>query len=233
MVLPSNNTGSVVRDLATRFPHRVGSLMSPGGWRTPFGAYALDNGAFSSFRNGTPFDEDAFFALILDVAGYLGAGGGQPMWIAVPDVVGNREATIEAWSSWHARLVKYGWPLAFVVQDGMMPDDVPVFADVVFVGGSVRWKWQTVPMWAGEFPRVHVGRVNSPMALWQLQKLGVESCDGTGWLRGDQVQLEGLRAFVEGRPMPQMWLFDEPSEIRGRDQKPVEPPESELRGSAA
>lgn len=46
--------------------------------------------------------------------------------------------------------------------------------------------------------RLHVGRVNSPAALGWLQELGVGSCDGTGWLRGDPVQLQGLVRFLEG-----------------------------------
>lgn len=54
-------------------------------------------------------------------------------------------------------------------------------------------------MWAGAFgSRVHVGRVNSPAALEWLQELGVGSCDGTGWMRGDPVQLQGLVRFLEG-----------------------------------
>jgi len=46
--------------------------------------------------------------------------------------------------------------------------------------------------------RVHVGRVNQPARLEFLEDLGVESCDGTGWLRGDQMQLSGLVGFLSG-----------------------------------
>ena len=36
---------------------------------------------------------------------------------------------------------------------------------------------------------MHVGRVNTERRLWQCARLGAESCDGTGFFRGDPVQL--------------------------------------------
>ncbi len=215
VVMPSNNTGAVVRDLADRFPGRLAHLISPGGWRQPLLPYALDNGAFGAFIKQQPFDGEAFLGL-LDKARiheqlYLDKLPGRktPMWVAVPDVVQDAKATLASWDEWVPKLKPYGWPLAFVVQDGMKPEDVPGKADVVFVGGSVEWKWATVSRWAGYFDRVHVGRVNSPARLEELEDMGVESCDGTGWFRGDQDQLNGLIAFLAGkRKQRQMTLFE-------------------------
>lgn len=42
-----------------------------------------------------------------------------------------------------------------------------------------------------------------------LDELGVESCDGTGWLRGDPQQLRGLVDFLAGRT--NLRLFEEVS----------------------
>ena len=83
------------------------------------------------------------------------------------------------------------------VQDGMEPGDVPAEAGVVFVGGSTEWKWRTVRDWCDAFDRVHVGRVNTNGKLWECHEAGAESCDGTGWFRGDQRQLRGLIAYLE------------------------------------
>jgi hypothetical protein len=204
-VMPSNNTGSVVRDLAARFPGRLAHLIGPGGWRKPFMPYALDNGAFGAWVAKTPFDEDAFGYLLAQA---LTSKAWPPLWIAVPDVVADAKATIESWQRWAPNLRRMGVPLAFVVQDGMERQDVPGDADVVFVGGTTKWKWSTVPSWCAWFRRVHVGRVNRPRALDYLEQLGAESCDGTGWLRGDQVQLNGLIDFLAGRT--NLRLFDSP-----------------------
>jgi len=208
VVMPSNNSGRVVRDLAARFPGRLASLMSPGGFRKPFMPYALDNGAFSAYRAGTPFNEAAFKAFIQQVVRSEEETQLAPLWIAVPDVVADAKATIEAWHAWKPAFRFLDWKQAFVVQDGMIRQDVPEDADIVFVGGSLEWKWSTVPAWAGWFGRrVHVGRVNSPAKLEYLEELGVGSCDGTGWFRGDPRQLKGLVRFLEGAG--NMRLFEE------------------------
>lgn len=211
-VMPSNNTGATVRDLADRFPGRLAHLISPGGWRAPLLPYALDNGAFGAFVRQAPFDGEAFLGLCDRARAHGQLYGDQlpgrraPLWVAVPDVVQDAKATLDAWAEWAPKLRPYGWPLAFVVQDGHRPEDVPSEASVIFVGGSLEWKWATVSMWNGWFRRVHVGRVNSPAKLEYLEELGVESCDGTGWLRGDPQQLRGLVDFLAGHR--NLRLFD-------------------------
>lgn len=203
--MPSNATGARMRSLAERFPGRLAHLISPGGWRTPFLPYALDNGAYSSYLSGEPFNVNAFADLIERARHHENA----PLWIAVPDVVADAAATIEAWARWAPALRPFGWPLAFVVQDGMTMTDVPEGADIVFVGGSTEWKWATVAGWAHEFPRVHVGRVNRPQKLDYIDHIGVESCDGTGWFRGDQMQTNGLIGFLEGRTRLRLFADEE------------------------
>jgi hypothetical protein len=188
--MPANNTGAVVRELAARFPDRLGHLFSPGGERMPFAPVALDNGVFAEGENWTA---DGW----LNLLDWIKAKRITPEWALVPDVVGDREATLERWRTFEQVAYRYGWPLAFAVQDGMTPDDVPWSAEVVFIGGSTTWKWRTMASWCARFPRVHVGRVNSYRRLWQCHDAGAESCDGTGWMRGDQVQYRGLIAYLE------------------------------------
>lgn len=197
VVMPSNNTGHVVKDLFGRFPRRLAHLMTPGGWRKPFMPYAMDNGAFGAYERGVEFDRLKFRDHLTSASVHIQRGGAPPLWVAVPDVVTDKKATIAAWEEWAPKLRSYGWPLAFVVQDGMIRQDVPEDADFVFVGGSIKWKWAWVPAFAAWFgKRLHVGRVNSPSALDWLDQLGVGSCDGTGWFRGDKKQLNGLIDFL-------------------------------------
>jgi hypothetical protein len=78
----------------------------------------------------------------------------------------------------------------------MTPQDVPSDADVIFVGGSTDWKRRTMSMWCEVFDRVHVGRINTERWLWECDEAGAESCDGTGWFRGRQAQLDGLLSYL-------------------------------------
>jgi hypothetical protein len=191
----ANNSGKEARRLAATFPGRVGHLYGPGGWRGPFPEfpYALDNGAFPAWQKGRALDEPAFRKLCDRAA----AAAVAPRWVAVPDVVCDRDRTLASWYKWAPELRdRYGWPLAFVVQNGMTAGDIPGQADVVFVGGDTKWKQETAAYWSQHHPRVHIGRVNGERDLWRYHRAGAESCDGTGWFRGSRRQLDGLWYYL-------------------------------------
>jgi len=210
IIMPSNNSGIRVGYLAGKYPQRIGWLISPGGWRTPpiWLPTALDNGAFGAFTRGDTFDIDAWLAHI-DLAHQQC----QPSWMVVPDVVADRQKTIESWDRWADHLNEQypRTPLAMAVQDGMTPDDILPNVDVIFVGGTTEWKWRNLHLWTDNFPSVHVARVNTERLLWMAHEAGAESCDGTGWFRGDEQQLAGLHRYLEQsttgeRPQLQMNL---------------------------
>ena len=192
VVMLTNNTGIRVGYLAGRFPGKIGHLYSPGAQIGPFEfiPFGLDNGAFG---HNEDWDEQAWLHLL----DWARISGQEPRWCIVPDVVGDRDRTLDRWHIYSRVAAMYGWPLAFAVQDGMTPKDVPADASVVFVGGTTEWKWRTVGMWCGYFKRVHVGRVNTYRRLWECHNAGAESIDGTGWMRGDQRQYRGLVAYLE------------------------------------
>ncbi len=189
--MPANNTGVRTGYLAGRFPGKIGHLFSPGSQRGPFEfiPYCLDNGRFGA---GEEWSEAAWLKML----NWARLSGQRPGWALVPDVVGDRTGTLDSWRQYVAVVRGYGWPLAFAVQDGMTPLDVPEEAQVVFVGGTTEWKLQTLAMWCGAFPRVHIGRVNTYKRLWLCHDAGAESIDGTGWMRGDQIQYRGLMAYL-------------------------------------
>jgi hypothetical protein len=169
--------------------------------------FALDNGAFSAFKHERPFDSNGYLRM-LDRAAALDR---PPLFCLVPDVVGDRDGTIRSWEAWLPVVRRYAyngipWALAFAAQDGMTPGDVPGEASVVFVGGSMTWKLNTLELWAGEFARVHVGRVNRPWLLYRCAELGIESVDGTGWWHTDSGQRQGLEEFLrwQDRGSPHM-----------------------------
>ena len=204
MVMVSNNGGAGMHYLAGRFPGRVGHLYSPAGWDAvkprKWLPFALDNGAF------TGFDEAAFFGMLDQIK----LSGLKPRWVAVPDAVSDRGQTLSNWERYWRRCAEYGWPLAFVVQDGMKPEDVPEDAAVVFVGGSMIWKLRSLEEWAQRFDRVHVGRINTERLLWVCHDAGIESVDGTGWYHDKQfADLEKyLLTATEARKRQYQTAFD-------------------------
>lgn len=194
IVMPSNNSSMHLGWLAGQYPGRIGWLLSPTGWRKPhpWMPYALDNEAYPAWVNGKPWDEVAYMRMLMKAA----REKHEPRWILVPDVVADREATLARWHEWAPKLAAYDWPLAFAVQNGMTQADVPADAAVVFVGGTTEWKWATIWDWCRDNERVHVGRVNGYDGLWSCHDAGAESCDGTGWFRGDAEQLAGLERYL-------------------------------------
>jgi hypothetical protein len=195
--MPSNNSGVQVGYMAGKYQGRIGWLLSPDGWIKPpsWMPYAIDNGAYPAWANNKPWDIDQF----LNHLEKTKTASKKPLWVVVPDVVTDREATIAKWIPWakQIREILFNVPLAFAVQDGMTKSDVPADAEVIFVGGSTEWKWKNLYEWTSNFKRVHVGRVNSERLLWMAHEAGAESCDGTGWVRGGEERLEELHKYLQ------------------------------------
>lgn len=193
IVMPSNCTGFEAGRLFGKYPGRLAHLNSPDNPKAPMmsAPWALDNGVFGAWQRGSEWSEEPFYRYLDQYAAW------KPLWAVVPDSVADREKTMSMWGHhWHA-VAAFGVPLAFAVQDGMTISDVPENADVVFVGGSTSWKWRNLTMWTKQFPRVHVGRVNSLNLLLQAEKAGAESCDGTGWFR-DPTRTKELETYLAG-----------------------------------
>ncbi|HEX8184352.1 MAG TPA: hypothetical protein VF747_06365 [Blastocatellia bacterium] len=162
MVMPANSSKALVHHWATKYSGLLGHLYGPTGQRGPYRwlPYALDNNRFPAWENGTAWSEPAYLQL-LEWAYRAALAGQPPLWALVPDVVADRDGTLKEWDKWSVVVESYGFKLAFAVQDGMTRKDVPNNADVVFIGGTVAWKWKTAPQWCAAFPRVHIGRVNT------------------------------------------------------------------------
>jgi hypothetical protein len=168
--------------------------------------WAADNGCGPK-RDGSPgiFDEPAFLAMLDQIqdasAGAHGVHGDahrRPLWVAVPDVVGDWRATRARFDRWAAELLRRYLSPAYVVQDGQPYGDLPPLIRCLFLGGSTDYKesdaaltllrrWKASHPWGGP-ARVHVGRVNSERRLRLFDGLGrdvdgyplaADSVDGT------------------------------------------------------
>jgi hypothetical protein len=158
--------------------------------------YALDNGAWSAFQQGRPFDVDQFVKA-LDLMG-VGAD-----FVVVPDSVEDREETLKMAETWLPRLDDYGHRRLLAVQDGMTGECVAPWLgpDVgIFVGGSTGWKERTMAEWGRVARRrgcwLHVGRVNTRRRLALCKFAGADSFDGSGPSKFDatRAQLNAERA---------------------------------------
>ena len=211
IVMPASACGWLWHSLA-RETSCIGHLYSPGDQRGPWPwiPYALDNGAFSCWTQKTnTFDhakwankEYAWRTLIM----WAQTVPIKPLWAIVPDVPGNGLATLNKWEEFAPEVVSANIPIALAVQDGITPEVVLKMAirpDVICVGGTDAYKEATTEAWAKEFPRVHYLRCNSVYKLNWLESLGVESCDGTGWNRGDRhIRTRGLEEWCRARAVP-------------------------------
>jgi hypothetical protein len=194
LVMPSNNTGRKVRELWRKYPSRMAMMHAPHSWKNGDVPYALDNGRFAATTKGKKWEERKFERICQVAKEY----DRDPMFVVVPDVVGDFDETRREWDRWTASswLIEYEFELAFVAQDGCTPDDVPANADWVFVGGSPRWKLSNIYRFCRSNKKVHIGGVNTGRKLWLSHKSGATSCDGTGWTRGDPKQWTQLLQYL-------------------------------------
>lgn len=199
MMLLCGQSNRIWHYWAGRYPGKVGILVSPSyltkvpiDYWMPF---VLDNDAFVAWRDQKPWDENAWLRMLERIMGL----GRAPRWAAVPDVVGDRLATLRSWEKYFPTVRALGFPTAFCAQDGMTPADVPEAADVVFIGGTDAWKFDALPKFTAAFPRVHCARVNAPAKIDLCRQLGCESIDGTGWFRDPSRpdKLPAIRRFIE------------------------------------
>lgn len=183
--MPANNASQLIHTWAQRQPGLLGHLWSPGRAISyyPWLPYVLDNGKYAATVAGREWSGAQFLAHCEDAMKLPKP----PAWIVVPDAIRNAAQTLKLWRFWEPRLRPFNVPLAFVLQDGLEIADIPESAEVWFVGGSDDWRYprlaQIVEQAHARQRLLHVGRVNG-LKVWVCHRLGVDSCDGTGWLRG-------------------------------------------------
>lgn len=211
IVMPANSSGWFWHTLAHE-TGKLGHLYSPGAQRGPWPwfPYAMDNGCFALWNPAdNSFDEEgwksrgemAWRKLIFWAQVMEGSKSNSPLWAITPDRPGKRDETLSKWGIYAGQIVSAGYLPAVAVQDGFTAEDVKSLDPqpaVVCVGGSTDWKWETAQYWASNFKRVHLLRCNAPSRLEELEKMGFESCDGSGWSRGDRTQTKGLEEWARG-----------------------------------
>lgn len=133
---------------------------------------------------------------------------GRVKFIVVPDVLGDYQATLVRWRAYQPIAARYGFPLAFVAQDGVTPADVPWDeCACLFIGGRDAWKYgpggrftEAVENLIATAKRlgkwIHAGRVNSGRRFAMCRAAGVDSVDGTYLAFGPDVNLPKLEGWL-------------------------------------
>lgn len=150
--------------------------------------YAIDNGAFSSFK-------EANFRSLLKREFHVRA---QALFVCVPDKVGDHMQTLALWDQFQH--MADGYKKAFVAQDGY--EGFPVGADALFIGGTDAFKDSTDCLDACADARakgmhVHIGRVNGPARFLRFMN-AADTCDGSGVSRYDYM-LPRIKEAVNAR----------------------------------
>lgn len=183
MIAYASRTGTR-RNLTALREHGWRLLVSATGvWRTEGFPYAIDNGAWTAFTQGRPFNEAAFVGLLREL-------GASADWTVLPDIVAGGHASLEMSLRWMRRVLDETPRALLAVQDGLVPGDVRAFVGPrvgVFVGGSTAWKLSTMSEWAALARDAgawcHVGRVNTARRIRACTAAGATSFDGTSATR--------------------------------------------------
>lgn len=169
----------VWHSLLPQLRHRFGYIIGIDSGKGPIPGieaghcWMLDNGAFSD-----KWSESAWMAALERWQPYTSTC----IAAVCPDVVGDAAATLERFRQYAPIIQQYGYPVAFVTQDGLTMDMVPwAEFDVLFVGGTDNHKLnESMPFIVEAKQRglwVHVGRINSATRMAQFWL--ADSSDGT------------------------------------------------------
>ena len=174
----------------------------------------MDNGAFQ--RKG--FDEKHWLLWLEKMQPYRQ----NCIAIVAPDVLtkhedgsvtGDWSATVEKFKLYAPTIREYGYPVAFVSQDGLLVENTPWGEfDVLFIGGSDRHKlseaWELITEAKRRGIWIHVGRVNSIQRIDMFWM--VDSCDGTTLafepsMKNQRRIINAARYATNKKTQPTLW----------------------------
>jgi len=187
MIMPANDLSGICHYFAGAYPGKIGMLNTPFSWKKVphYMPYAIDNGCF------VRWDKKAFFSILKRAS----IQRHKPIFVVVPDVVGDAEATMKQWHKYHKKI---DFPLAFACQDGLEVQDVPKQAFACFIGGSTEWKLNNAHKFKGVKPYLHIARVSTKNRIIWAEQIGADSIDGTGFFRGRGKQYQDFISYFEG-----------------------------------
>lgn len=197
-----------IADYRERYQYDFGQL------RTPLTQYALasapvawaaDNGFFKKRQAAKWLRWVGAFAELR-----------RPMFVTMPDIVGDAMRTIELFHYFKRQI--HNLPLALVLQNGIEHTTIPWDEiDTVFIGGDDQFKYSPEAFAAAKTAIVlgkhlHVGRVNTAARVKNWLELAAEcdengiriTCDGSGMSRFDHMLDDVLYAITGKHPQTEL-----------------------------
>lgn len=162
--------------------------------------WAMDNGCFVRYEPK---------AIISMMRRFQGMPGCQ--FMVAPDVVGNHEETLLMFRAWLGTIQRFGYPVAFVLQNGVAMDTVSWDSiHAVFIGGDTAFKYSEVVrdivaeakrrgLWA------HMGRVNTHERIRYAKSIGCDSFDGTSYCIAPRINIENDAPHYAGQRQMNLW----------------------------
>lgn len=140
--------------------------------------WAADNDGFQGVDFG------AYTRMIGRLAG-MPAG----LFVVAPDVVADSAETLVRFERWEPILHDLALPVALAAQNGLEDRTIPWDRfEALFIGGDTEWKLgpaaaRIVAEAKARGKWVHMGRVNTFQRIRYCRDIGVDSIDGTNWVR--------------------------------------------------
>ncbi|MHC3995726.1 hypothetical protein ACXWTF_12950 [Thiomicrolovo sp. ZZH C-3] len=195
-------TGKRRDSLLETYGDKYGACQTRDVFSTPhlFKKWFFDNGAFSDWKTGKPFDGEKFLKRLEQIENMIAKGEiTRPQFVVVPDKVADGEKSLMVSRVWNQTLLREEFPdnnYYLAVQNGMRMRyrengthsnrcvEVPLFTkqyDGIFVGGTKEWKYETGARWAAlahEYGvKAHAGGVGSKKAYLWAKLAGFDSVD--------------------------------------------------------
>lgn len=179
----------------------IGQLLTPRTWHmNQLDEFPLKWGADNDCFTGR-FNGQRFIVWLESTRRYQD----RCLFVACPDVVADKEKTLEQFSEWQPIIRKLGYSPALVLQDGMTTDLPWSKFDAVFVGGTTEYKLSqdviAILNKAGELGKWrHVGRINSINRMKHFWEYA-DSFDGTDYVFHPEGSVKANLPFLRGRKL--------------------------------
>jgi hypothetical protein len=140
--------------------------------------WAMDNGCFKRY------EPEKIIRMMRKNHGIAGC-----LFMVAPDVVQNHDETLLLFRAWLGTIQSFGYPVAFVIQNGATVHNIPWGSlDCIFIGGDNAYKYsQDVCEIIKEALKrgkwIHAGRVSTIRRIRYFRALGCHSFDSSGYSR--------------------------------------------------
>lgn len=171
----------------------AGQLLTPlTGYKKCEKVFGIDNGAFSGVK----------IKGLQKIIDRYREDKDNCVFVAIPDKVFDHSTTLAMWSDYHH--MADGYVKAFVAQDGF--DELPSNAKAVFIGGTDEFKASSdceclVKSALADGLHVHIGRINTIDRFDRFDKMGADTCDGSGVSMYDHMLEKLYRYYLWKKPV--------------------------------